>query len=265
MQCWHVRGYEKLKQFASSTNARVQRAAVRSLALIEKPDRHELLGSIAMDESRDGQVRADAVVGLAQDTERNRDLLTELKDAKDASTRHEAVRALRESVVASATDKPAFDDTNAWLDLLMANGDPERGWRRFFGPGSGRCANCHVYQERGAASGPELTQVANRLDRRRLIESILQPSREVAPRYVATMIETDDGRAFTGLSLGADSNGETEQFVGTDGQRFVLDIDKIQYRALSLQSIMPSDLHKVLSVDDLRDLLALLERDGMGR
>jgi putative heme-binding domain-containing protein len=253
---------EKLEQFANSTNARIQRAAVRCLALIEKPGRYELLGSIATDESRDGQIRADAIIGLVPDIERNRDLLTELKDSKIANVRHEVARALREGAVTAAIERPAVSDTNAWLDLLMAKGDSERGWRRFFGPGSGRCASCHVYQERGAAIGPDLTQIANRLDRRRLIESILQPSREVAPRYVATMVETDDGRVFTGLSLGADSNGKTEQFVDADGQRFVLDIDKIEHRSLSLQSIMPTDLHEVLSIDDLRDLVALLEQDG---
>ena len=253
---------EKLKQFTNSTNARIQRAAVRSLVLIEKPGRYELLGSIATDESRDGQIRADAIIGLVPDTERNRDLLTELKDSKIANVRHEVARALNEGAVTAAIERPAVSDTKAWLDLLTAKGDPERGWRRFFGPGSGRCASCHVYHGRGAAIGPDLTQVTNRLDRRRLIESILQPSREVAPRYVATMIETDDGRTFTGLSLGADSNGKTEQFVDADGQRFVLDIDKIEHRSLSLQSIMPTDLHEVLSIDDLRDLLALLEQDG---
>ena len=254
---------DKLNHFVSSANVRVERAAVRTLALIEKPDRYELLNSIARDETRDGEVRADAVVGLARDVERNRDLLSKLKDAKVASVRHEATRALGENVVAAATAKPAASDTDAWLELLLAKeGDPERGWRRFFGPGDARCANCHVFEERGAAIGPDLTQVANRLDRRRLIESILQPSREVAPRYVTTIIETEDGRAYKGLSLGADSDGKTEQFVGTDGQLFVLDIDTIDYRGLSTQSVMPSDLHTILSLDELRDLLAMFDRVG---
>jgi putative heme-binding domain-containing protein len=201
-------------------------------------------------------------MGLRQDLERNREVLSGLKGVNEPEIGHEIARAFGESVVASGNGRPDASDTNAWLDLLVTTGDAERGWRRFFGPGDGRCADCHAFQERGADVGPDLTLVSNRLDRRRLLESILQPSREVAPRYVATIIETVDGRAFSGLSLGADSDGKTEQFLGADGKKFVLDIDQIEHRSLSSQSIMPADLDKVLSVDDLRDLLAFFDRGG---
>ena len=43
----------------------------------------------------------------------------------------------------------------------------------------------------------------------------MQPSREVAPRYVATTLETTDGRVLSGLSLGA----------ATDGEHRILDIE----------------------------------------
>ncbi len=255
---------ERLGKFTNSTDARIQRTAVRSLALCNKPDRHAPLASIARDETRDAQVRADAVMGLRQDLERNRDVLAELRGVEEPAISHEVARAFVKSkgVDSTGSEGPAATDTNTWLDLLATPGDPERGWRRFFGPGDGRCADCHAFQERGADVGPDLTLVANRLDRRRLVESILQPSREVAPRYVATMLETSDGRVLIGLSLGADSNGKTEQFLGADGEKLVLDIDQIEHRSLSSQSIMPADLDKVLSIDDLRDLLAFFDRGG---
>ena len=50
------------------------------------------------------------------------------------------------------------------------------------GPG---CYRCHQFDGRGSRAGPDLTNLAAGIDRRRLVESIVAPSKEIAPQFVA--------------------------------------------------------------------------------
>ena len=227
---------ENTKDLVDHPDRRVQRAAIRSLVLSELEGRETLLSAVAADARRGRALRADARMGLSD---------------KNSETR----------TAVDAPSTPKATDTEAWLDLLAAEpGDPDRGWRVFFGRSDSRCANCHVYQGRGADIGPDLTQVTKRLDRKRLVESILQPSREVAPRYVVTNLETTEGRLLSGLSLGAATDGETEAFIAANGEHFTLKVADIEQRSLSELSVMPDGLEKALTVGEMRDLLALLQQ-----
>jgi len=97
-------------------------------------------------------------------------------------------------------------------------------------------------------------------DAPRVLESILQPSREIAPHYVPSSIQTSDGRVLEGLWLGYDDQANRERFLASDGKEFMLDPDSIEARSASSVSIMPADLHKQLTLEEIRDLLALLSK-----
>ncbi len=91
----------------------------------------------------------------------------------------------------------AGDDPQA-VSRLLANvswegGDADRGAHLFE---SRTCAQCH-----GGASalGPSLSGAAHRFSREDLFTAIVQPSRDVSPRYQATMIQTNDGKVYTGM------------------------------------------------------------------
>ena len=62
------------------------------------------------------------------------------------------------------------------------------------------------------------------------------------------------------MSLGVFDSGRVERFLDADGDQFELPLSIIESRQLSKKSIMPDGLHLLLSVDDLRDVLALLAR-----
>lgn len=145
-----------------------------------------------------------------------------------------------------------------WLDNLPEQGDSEAGWRVFFGRGKTACSNCHRLDGRGADIGPDLTGIGKSVDRRKLVESILRPSREIGPRYVPWIVLTSDGRTWTGMSLGVVNNGRAERFLASDGTTFELKLRDIETRQLSPTSIMPAGLHELLTPRNLGDLLAVL-------
>ena len=45
------------------------------------------------------------------------------------------------------------------------------------------------------------------IDRRRLVQSILQPSQEIAPQFVAWSVARTDGTVFTGVLVGESPEG----------------------------------------------------------
>ena len=63
------------------------------------------------------------------------------------------------------------------------------------------CASCHKIGEVGYTFGPELTDVGKRLNRHDIVESIIEPSKKVDPKYVTTTIMTNDGKIVVGFIL----------------------------------------------------------------
>src|SRR5581483_8243375 len=67
--------------------------------------------------------------------------------------------------------------------LLALSGDVERGRALFFQP-TFQCASCHTVQGKGGKVGPDLSQVAARLNKAQLLENILEPSKVVDAKYL---------------------------------------------------------------------------------
>jgi putative heme-binding domain-containing protein len=244
----------------------VRNEAVWTLALSTKPTRFKPLAAIALNRDLPAARRADAVVGLAEDAAGQIQLLAKLAEDEDQSIRNEANRILRSlNAKEPSPDLPAPSDTDAWLKRLGKPGDPEAGRRAFFSSVGAGCFRCHTHLERGGNVGPDLTYINRQLSQRRLLESILEPSKEVAPEFRSWTIETADGKTLTGLSLGRFDQNRKERFAASDGKTFILDVKDITSRRASDKSIMPEGLERVLTLDDLRDILAFLQQPVVSR
>ena len=253
---------DAVKRFLASDHLPLRAEAIRTLAAQSNSERLPLLASIAQDPSQPDGLRADAVAGLAADAAGHIELLKQLADEGPAATRDEARRILRlTNLQTTATDsKPPADDIEAWLAVLSStDGDAESGRRLFHGAVGARCAACHQHSGRGGKIGPELTHVGAKLSRRRLLESILQPSREIAPQYQGWVLETVDGKVLTGLRLAQGGDTGVEPYADSAGKRFTLRSEEVEARTPSNASIMPTGLEQLISVQDLRDLLAFLQ------
>jgi putative membrane-bound dehydrogenase-like protein len=136
-------------------------------------------------------------------------------------------------------------------------GDPEAGERVFFHPRGPGCAKCHPVGACGAAIGPDLSLVGRSMTPERLVESIFDPNREVAPAFVSWEVVTRDGRQFIGMILNETHDSHVAL---ADSQGRVLRIPRteIEEKRAIKQSIMPQDIATRMTRREFRDLLAFL-------
>ena len=232
---------ELLRDFANSDDEVLQLEAVRTLAA------RRASAEIAADEKRSPKLRAEAILGTDDPA-----LLQKLAQSDNAIIRDEALRALPRSIT---INRPAFDDTAAWLKLLEGQGDAETGRRIFFNSKAALCSNCHRHSGRGNVVGPDLTLIAQQGDRAAILRSILEPHREVAPQFYPSVVELKDGTTFTGILLRSSSTDVFRDLTGKEKSFPEADIVK---RTELRTSLMPPGLVMSLTNEELRDLLAFL-------
>ena len=119
------------------------------------------------------------------------------------------------------------------------------------------CFRCHEQDGRGANIGPDLTTLRGTLTKERLLESLLTPSKEIAPRYTPWLIEMKDGRVLTGLYVDEEVDG-TLQLADPAGKIVRIHPREIEVKKPSLKSIMPEGLLNQLTAQEARDLFAFL-------
>src|SRR5207244_4131539 len=94
----------------------------------------------------------------------------------------------------------------------------------FFNIEKSQCLKCHRLGNQGEHFGPELTGVGARFSRIFLIESILDPSRTIAPSYQTIRVVRTDGRQILGVKVAetektltlADNEGKKQELVKAD-------------------------------------------------
>ncbi len=129
-------------------------------------------------------------------------------------------------------------------------GDPARGRKLFE---SRTCAQCHNGR---TALGPDLSGAARRFSRDDLFTAIIQPSRDVSPRYQTTMVETKGGKVYTGMIV---YEAVDELLLrNATNQTFRFTPREIEDRRVLKTSLMPNGLLKDLKPTDFADLYAYL-------
>lgn len=144
---------------------------------------------------------------------------------------------------------------STWKPYL--SGDPQAGRKLFADPqGKSQCLKCHSVGGEGGRIGPSLDRIASRRAPEYLMESILEPSKDVAPEYESVTVATKNGRVITGLRMNEtnfsiqlnDENGRYHSFMKRD-------LDEVQPLK---KSLMPENFGEQLTVKELHDLFAYL-------
>jgi putative membrane-bound dehydrogenase-like protein len=152
---------------------------------------------------------------------------------------------------------PRPADEAAWQSLLAEKGDANAGRRTFFHAKSAQCFICHAIDNRGGAAGPNLTAIGGSTPRRKIIESILFPSREIAPMYVPIVLTLRDGRSVTGVGLD-EVGARGIRLTDATGKLVQVDVADVISRRLEKVSLMPDNLADALTRREFRDLVEFL-------
>lgn len=140
---------------------------------------------------------------------------------------------------------------------LQSRGNAGRGRDVFKNVKKSSCLQCHRLGEKGGKIGPDLAGIGRRFSRIHLIESILEPSRTIAPSYATISVALNDGRVLTGVRV-----AQSEELITVgDNQGKLHEIPRGDIEEISSPKVstMPEGLEKKLTDREFVDLVAFLE------
>ncbi len=120
------------------------------------------------------------------------------------------------------------------------------------------CASCHAVDGTGGQVGPDLSGIRNQPADAILLHVVV-PDYEIAPGYQAYAVQTRDGRTLVGRLESEAPNSVTIRD-GSSLQHVILRSEVVSISA-STYSLMPNELERTMSEQDLANLIGYLKAD----
>jgi putative heme-binding domain-containing protein len=172
-----------------------------------------------------------------------------LHSARDKEIQSEAAKHLRLPATAGESSLPPLSK------LIGRHGNAANGQQIFLTKGT--CAKCHPVGSQGKNIGPALTEIGSKLAKEAMYVAILDPSAGISHNYESYLVATVDGITSTGLMVNETDEAITLRTAEGIDQTFKReDVDELVKLILS---IMPSDLQKLMTTDELVDLVEYLQ------
>lgn len=149
------------------------------------------------------------------------------------------------------TDAANANRVRAMTSLSEMKGNAKNGREVF----RRTCTACHKIGNEGQDYGPNMDKVATRLTRYKLIESVIDPSAEMDPKYYTTKVTTLDGLAVSGL-LVKETKEALTIFDGKETK--VVKVADVDERKTIKQSSMPEGLAGGLAPVEFLDVIEFL-------
>lgn len=126
-----------------------------------------------------------------------------------------------------------------------------------------QCLACHKFGNEGGESGPDITAVSSRFQRRDLLESIVLPSKVISEQYQNMDVRLKDGDVVWGRII----EDTPEKLVVVPDPlkpdvKVTVKKSDIKNVGPSKLSPMPEGLINILSKDEILDMLAYIESGG---
>jgi quinoprotein glucose dehydrogenase len=137
----------------------------------------------------------------------------------------------------------------------LVGGDAEQGRRTFFEKAEVSCLRCHKIKGVGGEVGPDLAGIGTKQSREYLLESIVDPNRQIAKGYETVVLELRSGQVRSGILKSEDA--KTVRLMTPEGHLLSVPKAEIADR-FSGKSAMPDDVMRHLSRRELRDLVEFL-------
>jgi len=134
----------------------------------------------------------------------------------------------------------------------LAGGNWTRGERLFFGAAS--CGSCHVFNGKGKAIGPDLSNLIFR-DYESVLRDIQQPSAAINPDYLAHSVTLIDGKVLVGMLA---YHRDSLIIRDISGKRTAVAKKDVKSSKALATSLMPPGLDRALGPEKMRDLMTYL-------
>ena len=146
------------------------------------------------------------------------------------------------------------NEVGKYVETLFG-GNAQNGQKIFFEKVEASCSRCHKVKGVGGNVGPDLAMTLTNRSREYLLESIVAPSKTIAPGYESVTVVLKSGVSFAGTVR---SETETELVLDSpeDGLTTIKKAD-IESRKTGLSGMQPN-LSENLSKRELRDLIEFL-------
>ncbi|APZ96903.1 PVC-type heme-binding CxxCH protein [Fuerstiella marisgermanici] len=196
---------------------------------------------------------AQKLAGLVEhktlDPELTQTVAAALHAAPSRSTREMADRLFPLPAVKEGKPLPPISQ------LVSMKGDPVNG-RLIFNT-TGTCHKCHIVNKIGREFGPDLSEIGSKLSPQAMFESIIFPSAGISHNYEAYTLVTASGTTITGLIT-----SETDDSISIKGDDALIrtfKLDEIDEKVKQTVSLMPADLQKVMTVQEIVDVVAYIQ------
>jgi putative heme-binding domain-containing protein len=172
------------------------------------------------------------------------------------STTDAAIRDLFEGFLPEEQRTRRLGETINPTEILKLAGDAARGRQLFHESTVVQCRSCHRIESKGTEVGPDLDAIGKKFDRTKLLESIVQPSLQIEPKYALWLLETKSGVVQSGLLIQRDA----EVVVLKDGQNKLHRIatEEVERIVQQTRSPMPDLLLRDFTPQQAADLLEYL-------
>ena len=182
-----------------------------------------------------------------------KDYAPQIKDVLAVTLNTAQWRSIREPASKIFPPPPGKDTTPlpSITELVSMKGDLPNG-RVIFNT-TGTCSQCHKVNGIGQEIGPDLSEIGKKLTPQAMFESILYPSAGISHNYENWMVLTDEGLVHTGLLI---SDTDTEfKLKDVKGIIRTIPTNSIDEKKKLDISLMPADLQKLMSVQELVDVV----------
>jgi putative heme-binding domain-containing protein len=153
----------------------------------------------------------------------------------------------------SMPNKWSYEELASYLESPEGKlGSPLRGEKMFQ---TAQCISCHRFKGHGEAIGPDLTAIAQRFQRKEILESIIHPNQVVSDQY-ASQIVIAGGKTYIGVA--ATNTDGSMTVLQADMQKVEIPREDIEDVRSSKTSSMPEGLLNKLSLEQVADLFAYL-------
>jgi putative membrane-bound dehydrogenase-like protein len=223
-------------------------------------------------EKGDPALQADAVVALGAsadgtrfaarkflDKKLPRELLPQVSDAlrKHADKDPELAKMLTAVMKSGLLLSNSPEEFERVRRLVQSQGNAQRGRSLYLDSKRLACLTCHTLEGIGGHVGPDLTRLWETQSIEKIMESLIEPSKEIKEGYQAYLASTKNGQVYTGLKVV--HNAEEVVLRDANGHDVRLAVKDLEELKASNQSLMPDNVIARLKYEEFIDLVAFLK------